>query len=103
MLSKGYLYTNTDKEIEYSKQIEIAVAYAKLIDKLDIENEEDKFINANGEESSTKISNINYAYYKTTTISKENFEKILGQDGTISILGEDGAEITSITKDTRIR
>lgn len=102
MLSKGYLYTNADKETEYSKNIEISVAYAKLIDKLDIENIEDKFINENGEENPTKISDINYAYYKTTTISKENFEKILGQDGVIKILKEDGTEITTISKDTSI-
>lgn len=100
-LSKGYLYTKSDKEIEYSEKIDLTISYADLVDKITVQKNVDNFVNNEGQVSPTTISNINYAYYKTTSVSKENFEKILGTDGYIKILGTDGQQLAIFNKDTQ--
>ncbi len=99
-LSKGYLYTKIDKEISYNEKQTVEVTYANILDSIIIENNIDNFINNEGAISPTTVSNTNYAYYKTTKISKENFEKILGTEGSITLTGENGEQITIINKDT---
>lgn len=99
-LSKGYLYTNSEKELEYNQTVKLDISYAKLIDKLTVESNIDNFINSKGEASPTTISNINYVYYKATYINKESFEKILGTEGYIKIIGKDGEQLAIFTKDT---
>lgn len=98
-LSKGYLYTKTQKETIYNEKVEINVGYKDVIDKIIINNNIDNFINGEGQVSPTSISNINYAYYKTVTINKNNLEKILGQDGYIKINNVSGQNIITINKD----
>ena len=71
-LSKGYLYSNSQNEIEYFENVKIDVGYTNLIDKIVIENSIDNYINSKEEKISTTANNRNYAYYKTTTINKEN-------------------------------
>ncbi len=100
-LSKGYLYTKSDKEIEYSEKIGLTISYADLVDKITVQKNVDNFVNNEGQVSPTTISNINYAYYKTTSVSKENFEKLLGTDGYIKILGTDGQQLAIFNKDTQ--
>lgn len=101
-LSKGYLYSNSQKELEYFENIKLDIGYKNLVDKIIVQNEADNYINSKNEESSTTVANKNYAYYKTTTINKENFEKILGQDGYIKVIGQDGERLATITKDTAL-
>lgn len=100
-LSKGYLYSNSQKEIEYFENLAINIAYIDLVDTLTIENTIDNYINSKEELNPTTVNNKNYAYYKTTTISKENFERILGQDGYIKIIGKDGERLATFTKETQ--
>lgn len=95
-LSKGYLYTKTEKEVEYNETKKITIAYSNLVDKIILENNSDNFVNS--DESLSKISGE--IYYKRTVISKENFEKILGQDGYIKIIGKDGEILATFTKET---
>lgn len=99
-LSKGYLYSNSQNEIEYFENVKIDVGYTNLIDKIVIENSIDNYINSKEEKISTTANNRNYAYYKTTTINKENFERILGEDGYIKIIGKDGERLATFTKDS---
>lgn len=100
-ISKGYLYTKSQRETEYKIETIVDIGYSELVDKLVVENGIDNFVNENGEIGPTTISNINYAYYKTTTISKENFDKILGTEGYIKILDQDGATLSTFNKDTK--
>ena len=60
----------------------------------------DNFINNEEAVSPTTVSNENYAYYKTTKISKENFEKILGTEGTITITGANEEQLAIFDKNT---
>lgn len=99
-LSKGYLYTKADKEISYNEKQSVEVTYANILDSIIIENNIDSFINDEGAVSPTTVSNANYAYYKTTKISKENFEKILGTEGTITISGINGEQLAIFDKNT---
>lgn len=100
-LSKGYLYTKANRETLYRENVTIDVAYPKLVDSLNIEQGIDYFVNDKGETSPTTVRNTNYAYYKTTKISKANFEKILGGEGTLKITSLDGKELVTINKNTQ--
>jgi len=100
MLSKGYLYAKLDKEVEYEENVKLTIAYKELVDKIIVENSIDNFVKSNGEVEKTVVDNNNYSYYKETTINKENFEKILGQDGYIKILTQNGENLYTFTKQT---
>lgn len=95
-ISKGYLYTKAQKETLYEETLKMDIAYPELVDGLTLTQDMDYFVDGKGEVSPTTISDLNYAYYKTTKISKENFEKILGTDGYIKITSADGTELTTI-------
>lgn len=100
-LSKGYLYTKSQRETEYKIETIVDIGYSELVDKLVVENGIDNFVNENGEMGPTSISNVNYAYYKTTTINKDNFDKILGTEGYVKILDQDGATLATFNKDAQ--
>lgn len=100
-LSKGYLYTKVNRETLYRENVTIDVAYPELVDSLNIEQGIDYFVNDKGGTSPTTYRNTNYAYYKTTKISKANFEKILGREGTLKITSLDGKELATFNKNTK--
>ena len=93
-LSKGYVYSNVEKELEYFENVKLDIGYVNLVDKIVVQNKIDKYMNSKDEENSSN------SYYKTTTISKENFLSILGEEGYIKIIGKDGERLSIITKDT---
>lgn len=101
-LSKGYLYTKANRETLYTENVTIDVAYPELVDSLNIEQDIDYFVNDKGDTSPTTYRNTNYAYYKSTKISKANFEKILGGEGTLKITSLDGKELVTFNKDTQV-
>lgn len=100
-LSKGYLYTKVNRETLYRENVIIDVAYPELVDSLNIEQDMDYFINDKGQISPTTIGDTNYAYYRSTIISKQNFESILGEEGNLKIVTLDGKELVTINKDTQ--
>lgn len=100
-LSKGYLYTKANRETLYKENVTIDIAYPELIDALNVEQNMEYFINDKGQVSPLTIENTNYAYYKSTKISKTNFENILGQDGSLKITTLDGKELVTFNKDTQ--
>lgn len=84
---KGKLYAGIEREI--TQNIDIQVNLENIADNVIIE---ENFSNMN-------LSNI---YTKTITINKDNFTKILGDDGYIKILNKDtNVLIEQITKDTQ--
>lgn len=93
-LSKGYLYTKPQKETEYFENVKVQVSYANMVDKIVVENKIDNFVNSKNE--------VNQAtsYYKTTKVNKKDFEKVLGTDGFIKILGANGEELVVFTKES---
>ena len=98
-LSKGQIYANyqtTNKiETEYKQIISANIGNAELTDKIVLEQNVDNFVT----EADTKAAE-NETYYKTIIVDKNEFNKILGEDGKISFyLGT--TEIAKIDKETQ--
>ncbi len=90
--NKGYMYTKVD-ETTIPEAITIDIANQELIDNIII-NENKSNYKTETEEylSNTRIVN--------TKISKENFNKMLGEEGYIKIYNENNQQIAEINKNT---
>ena len=108
-ISKGYIYNNKNaadenkKETEYVAQYTAHVSYADVIDAIVLKQDVDQFVTANGSEQSTIVGGVNYAYNKTLAISKQEFNKVFGENGEITILNEAGTTLATINKDTEVK
>lgn len=108
-ISKGYIYNNKNaadenkKETEYVAQYTAHVSYADVIDAIVLKQDIDQFVTANGSEQSTTVGGVNYAYNKTLAISKQEFDKVFGENGKITILNEAGTTLATINKDTEVK
>lgn len=108
-ISKGYIYNNKNaadenkKETEYVAQYTAHVSYADVIDAIVLKQDVDQFVTANGSEQSTTVGGVNYAYNKTLAISKQEFDKVFGENGEITILNEAGTTLATINKDTEVK
>lgn len=108
-ISKGYIYNNKNaadenkKETEYVAKYTAHVSYADVIDAIVLKQDVDQFVTANGSEQSTTVGGVNYAYNKTLTISKQEFDKVFGKNGEITILNEAGTTLATINKDTEVK
>lgn len=105
-LNKGYMYNNKEtadenkRETEYTVSYTAEVSYASIIDKILIEQQIDAFT-TDTSENLTTISGTNYAYNKQIKVLENEFNKVLGENGTINILNGDTV-IATINKDTAI-
>ena len=99
-ISKGYLYANTissqKQETAYEVSYSAQIVDANIQDQIELTMQEDKWINQEGEEASLSQSTM----AKTVTISKTNFDKILGQEGKIEIFSQDGTKLGELTHQT---
>lgn len=108
-ISKGYIYNNKNaadenkKETEYVAQYTAHVSYADVIDEIVLKQDIDQFVTANGSEQSTTVGGTNYAYNKTLAISKQEFNRVFGENGEITILNEAGTTLVTINKDTEVK
>ena len=108
-ISKGYIYNNKNaadenkKETEYVAKYTAHVSYADVIDAIVLKQDVDQFVTANGSEQSTTVGGVNYAYNKTLAISKQEFNKVFGENGEITILNEAGTSLATINKDTEVK
>ena len=108
-ISKGYIYNNKNaadenkKETEYVEKYTARVSYADVIDVIVLKQDVDQFVTANGSEQSTTVGGVNYAYNKTLAISKQEFNKVFGENGEITILNEAGTTLATINKDTEVK
>lgn len=94
--TKGYIYLNKDNETEYKTLVSTDISYSNIVSGISIYSEPDKFILKNDEVD----NNEENTYYKSTKISKENFERILGIDGFIQIYNNKNELISTIDKNT---
>lgn len=94
-VDKGYIYLNKDNETEYRTALSTNISYSNIVNGISIYSEPDKFILKNDEID----NNEENTYYKSTKISKENFERILGVDGFIQIYNRNEL-ISTIDKNT---
>ena len=105
-ISKGYVYANYEakekNETEYTTKYIATVNSSKLTTGLEFTQEYDKFVTAEEQEGYTTIDGKNYAYNKRVEISQAIFNKILGEDGEITVKDANGTELGKINKDTKL-
>ncbi len=95
----GYLKANrvngTAYETTYQENANILVSNKELEDTLEIK-QENQYLNENSE----IVEGQNGIIYKSTKINKQNVLDILGEEGSLKVLKEDGTIIKEINKDT---
>ena len=91
-ISKGYMLVEGAKDTEYKEEIKLNVGYSSVVNNIKISKTEENYEDENGKKYEAKI------YYKKIEISKENLEKVLGEEGTISIMKGD-TKLGEINKD----
>lgn len=90
---KGKLYSGIDKQ--YTSQTVLDVNLANVEEYISIREEASRYVLANGEVD----SNI---YYNRTVFSKDDFDAIFGENGTIEIYNENNKLLVTITGDTEV-
>ena len=105
-ISKGYVYANYDAknktETEYYTDYIATIYNAKLTTSLEFAQSYDKFLTEEEAQAYTTVDGKNYSYNKRIEISQAIFNKILGEDGQITVKDSDGKEIGKINKDTAV-
>lgn len=98
-LSKGQIYANYEAqnkiETEYMQTITANITLPNLTDKIILEQNIDNFIT----EKNTK-QQATQTYYKSILVDKNEFNKILGENGEVKIYSG-ATEIAKINKDTK--
>ena len=105
-ISKGYVYANYDAknktETEYYTDYIATIYNAKLTTSLEFAQSYDKFLTEEEAQAYTTVDGKNYSYNKRIEISQAIFNKILGEDGEITVKKSDGKELGKINKDTAV-
>ena len=105
-INKGYMYNNKEtaeenkRETDYMVSYTANVSYADIIDKISIDQQIDAFTTETSE-NLTSISGTNYTYNKQLRVLESEFKKVLGENGSISILNGETV-LATITKDTPV-
>ena len=105
-INKGYMYNNKETseenklETDYMVSYTANVSYADIIDKISIDQQIDAFTTETSE-NLTSISGTNYTYNKQLRVLESEFKKVLGENGSISILNGETV-LATITKDTPV-
>ena len=99
---KGYLYANNllenKKDIAYTTTNVVDVKDANFIDEIIVENNIDKFVS----DTRGEIDLINQVSYKTSSVSVDEFDSILGSGGYIEIYNVLGEKLGEINKSSEI-
>ena len=95
----GYIKSNraynTSYETDYKETMNILVSYKDIGEKIVVEQN-----NSWQDEDGQNLNNIDNVIYRSTKISKEDMLNILGENGTIKVLAQDGSVLQEINKDT---
>ncbi len=96
----GYIKSNrvygTSYETIYKETMNMLVSYRDIGEKIVLEQS-----NSWQDENNQTLNNIENIVYKSTKISKEDMINILGENGTIRVIAEDGSILQEINKDTQ--
>ena len=97
-VSKIYTYLNYNSdnkhEVEYNTKTILNIVYKEIVKEIIIQDLENQYIDKSG-----NITTQNDIYYKEISIDKFSFENILGEDGYVQVLDEQGNAIALIDKD----
>lgn len=105
-IEKGQIYANYDSSNKQDKtyvyNYVANIAYADLVDYVQIEQEYDNYESMESASKSTTKADYNNTYNKNIKVNKDNFINILGEDGLIEIFNELNEKIGVINKETKI-
>lgn len=103
-IAKGNLYANYDSksktETDYWVKYRSTIHHLDLTESVEFKQSYDRFVTEEEEEGSTTVGNENYTYNKSIKVSEMVFSKILGEEGKIELLDENGKAIGTIHKET---
>ena len=109
-LSKGYIYANYDiekkdkrVETEYNENYVATVNAASLVSSIEFVQEADAFVTEEKAEGSTTVSGTNYAYDKKVEVRQDIFNKMLGEEGSITVKDENDKQLGVINKETELK
>ena len=102
-LGKGKIYANVNKtedfyETEYQTEVALNISRANSIKVIEINESEENYVTEDGSIYSTTTEAGLDTYYKNTTFKKENLDKIIGENGTLDILNNNGEVLITIDK-----
>ncbi len=97
--SKAYVYLNYNNTNNYeinvdSKEV-INVSYKDIVTSMMVTDTNAYYVDKNGNQVST-----NDFTYRFVQVSKENFDQILGENGSLKVLNANNELIAEVTKDT---
>ena len=95
---KGFMYAGTQDETIFSESHYLEISDINSIDSISIEKGKEQFANNDGYLYTLQ----NKVLYKSTTINKEEFTKILGENGNITIKDLYGTVITNVNKESPV-
>ena len=90
---KGKIYSGIDRQ--YQSTTQLKVNFAKAIQNIEVIENSSKYIVSDAEKEANVI-------YTQTTIKKEQFDQLFGQNGVITIYNQNGEMIETITNATAI-
>lgn len=104
-ISKGKIYANYNQRIPeyetiYNSNLELEVAYSEKINEIDIQDKGTYFENSENKKYEMQDSIKSYVVYKQTSINKDEFDNILGENGYIKIFDKENNQIAEINKET---
>lgn len=88
------IYGYLDKENEYISKTAINISYQDIVEEIIVEDVDNYYMDKAG----NKVL-ADDMYYKQISVAKENFHKILGDDGNIQILDQNENGLITINKD----
>ena len=92
---KSNIAHNTEYETSYKESMNVLISYKDIGEKIVIDQS-----NSWQDENEQNLDNIDNVIYKSTQISKQDMISILGENGTIKVLAQDGSVLQEINKDT---
>ncbi len=104
-MSKGYLYANANSnnpeyEVEFENIINVNISRPDMINTVEIREKDEYFLDNNQNKYLTTVENAENCYYKNIKLNKQNLLSIIGENGNLEILLEDGTSLIQINKDT---
>lgn len=105
VLNKGRMYANTQLEqkqyeTNYNTTWKIDIANNDIINGIRVEDKLEYFVDPMGNKYSTSNMFENYSHYVKTTVNKNNFGHILGEEGYINIYDSSDQLVAQINNQT---
>ena len=102
-ISKGYLYGNANSEnpeyeLEYDNTVDINISRVELVKTIEIRETDEYFVDMDG----NRFTAEGNTYYKSVKVNREKLISIIGENGNLELLLEDGTSLITVDKNTEV-